>query len=568
MSWIFGYFGNKSHQLFESPKPPLHCYKNSNLILYCGGNDQTVFFKSNQENLTSWVVAGVGLQPSGNGYKLLDTGDWNKYLNTDTVNLDTVNGHFIAIKYYNDELQIFTDEFGLREIYLVELPGGIGFTTRIDWLKYFIQPEIDLHQFGSRWLLQNQISSISIIKNVKRVVCANAKIVNGKFNIEEKSWKPESEILNATREFEKRLATILSIKDKGISLSLSGGLDSRLLLSFLSKLETKLWDTHTFGDPNHPDAMIANQLLKSLNLANKIINEDLPSADELILILNDYSVRTVVTNPISSVLNLFYYGRLSDENRVIIDGGFGEIWRREFANKLLFLGKKAVQDKNPERVFELLHHSKSDIFSAEVLEEMKNSAIEQIEKLFKDLPDPNEIGFGKWIDLFSIKTRLPNYYAPEQIRVDEYVVSFMPFAQKDLLKFLFSLNDSDKKNGRLIKDTISKNASQLTVIPLVKGNITHPFNSSSINARLNARIKYNLGRYFRSKQREELFRSLKDYIVDLLNSSSIRNCELYDQGKIKKILNNFSSDDNVIGNELDWLLSFELFRQGMVKQNQ
>jgi hypothetical protein len=384
MSWIFGYFGNKNHQLFESPKPPLHSYKNSNLILYCGGNHQTLFFKSNQENSTCWGVAGVGLHPSGNGYKLLDTSDWNKYLNTDNVNLDTVNGHFIAIKYYNDELQIFTDELGLREIYLVELPGGIGFTTSIDWLKYFIQPEIDLHHFGSRWLMQNQVSQESIAKNVKRVVGANAIIKNGQFSIQQISWQPNIELKNGSQLFENTFTNFLSIKDKKIYLSLSGGLDSRLLLSYLLSGDVSTWDTHTFGDPEHPDSKIASKLLKSINRENEIINEELPSVDKLIEIIKAYAIHSIVTNPVSSILNLRFYNRIADQNRVIIDGGFGEIWRREFANKLLFLGKKAIQDKNPERLFELLNNSKADIFSAEVLEEMKNGAIEQIEKLFSD----------------------------------------------------------------------------------------------------------------------------------------------------------------------------------------
>ncbi len=44
---------------------------------------------------------------------------------------------------------------------------------------------------------------------------------------------------------------------------------------------------------------------------------------------------------------------------------------------------------------------------------MKIGSIEQIEKLFKILPLLEEFGLGYWLDLFSIKTRLVNYYAPE-----------------------------------------------------------------------------------------------------------------------------------------------------------
>ena len=75
--------------------------------------------------------------------------------------------------------------------------------------------------------------------------------------------------------FGTTLKKLLSINERKISLSLSGGLDSRLLLSCLANKNSELWETHTFGDPNHPDSKIASQLLSSLNLKNKIIDDDI-----------------------------------------------------------------------------------------------------------------------------------------------------------------------------------------------------------------------------------------------------------------------------------------------------
>ncbi|MDZ7623676.1 MAG: hypothetical protein U5J96_04405 [Ignavibacteriaceae bacterium] len=40
----------------------------------------------------------------------------------------------------------------------------------IKWLRYFIRPGIDLKEFRARWLLQNQISRKSIVKNVIRLI--------------------------------------------------------------------------------------------------------------------------------------------------------------------------------------------------------------------------------------------------------------------------------------------------------------------------------------------------------------------------------------------------------------
>ncbi|MDZ7625094.1 MAG: hypothetical protein U5J96_11720 [Ignavibacteriaceae bacterium] len=564
MSWLFGYIGNTERQKITSPDIPLYQFKDSRLILFTGGNKQTCFFKSNSLD-SCWAVTGVGLKSSDNGYKILNENEWNIQLTSNQINFNPINGHFVAIKYYDNELKFFTDELGLREIFIIKLPDGFGFTTRIEWLKYFIKPEIDLKEFGARWLLQNQISRKSIFKNVIRLVCANATIKNNSLSIKQNLWQPDFNSVADQSSFSLSLNKLLSISDKKISLSLSGGLDSRLLLSYLANKNSDLWDSHTFGDPNHPDSKIASDLLISLNRKNEIIDDELPSIHKLIELVKTYSVQSFVTNPVSSILNLRFYNRLADQNRIIIDGGFGEIWRRAFANKLLLVGKNSLLKKDSKSVSGFLRYNRADIFSEEALVEMEKGVIEQLDELFEDIPDANQISPASWVDLFSIRSRLTNYYAPEQARVDQHVISFMPLVQKDILKLLFGLNEVEKKNGKLFRELIRQNSIQLTKHPLVKGNIVHPFNSSSISARLHSRVKNRLGLGYQSKQPIELLKSLKEFINDTIRSSEVKNYDLYDQKKIDRIGKDFSSKGDEYYQEIDWFLSFELFRQGISK---
>ncbi len=491
MSWLFGFFGNTERQKITSPDTPLYQFKDSRLILFSGGNKQTCFFKADT-NDSCWAVTGVGLKSFENGYEVLHQSEWQNLLSADQIDLKSLNGHFVAIKYSEKELKIFTDELGLRDIHIVQLPDGFGFTTRIDWLKYFIKPEIDLKEFGSRWLLQNQISRNSIIKNATRLVCANATIKENSLSIEQNEWLPNFEMPGNQEIFNSTLHQLLSIRDKKILLSLSGGIDSRLLLSYLAAKKSELWETHTFGDPNHPDSKVTSELLISLNRENEIIDDELPSIDNLFELVKEYSAQSIITNPISSILNLRFYDRLAGQNKIIIDGGFGEIWRRAFANRLLLVGRKHLNQKDSNKIFSFLRYFKADIFSDDALVEMQKGTINQLEELFQILPDPLQIGSAEWIDLFSIRSRLTNYYAPEQARVDQYAISFMPLVQKDILNLLFGITSTDKRNGKLFKQLIRHNSVQLTKQPLVKGNITHPFNASSISARLHSRIKNKL----------------------------------------------------------------------------
>lgn len=566
MSWIFGYFGKTERQSISSPENPLYHFKDSNLILFAGGNKQTCFFQSDTKD-SCWLLVGVGLKLFENGYKLLSESEWSKYLSADKVNLKTVNGHFVAVKYANNELRFFPDELGLREIFIVKNDGGFGFTTRIDWLKYFIKPEIDLKEFGSRWLLQNQISHNSIIKNVTRLIRSNAVIRENSLITKQNEWEPNFEMPGNKEIFNSVLQQLISIAGKKISLSLSGGLDSRLLLSYLTQKKSELWETHTFGDPEHPDSKISRILLKDLNLRNRIIDDNLPATDKLIELIKDYSVQSIVTNPASSILNLRFYDRLADKDRIVIDGGFGEIWRRAFANRLMILGRKHLIQKDAVRVTEFLNYYKADIFSDDALLEMRKGCINQLEDLFQNLPDPSQIGVAEWLDLFSVRCRLANYYAPEQARIDNFVISFMPLVQKDILNLLFGITNTDKKNGKLFKQLIWRNSIQLTKIPLVKGNITHHFSSSSLSARLQSRIKNKLGFSFQSKRIIEFQNTLKEFIIDVLKSAEVRNYKYYDPKKLGGLENKFLKCSGVYNYEVDWFLSFELFRRGIADGN-
>lgn len=564
MSWIFGYFGKGVGKQINSPEIPLYYFKDSKFILFAGGNKQTCFFRSESQS-SCWAVAGVGLKSTDYSFRVCDTDEWDALLTANKKNFRSLNGHFTVIKYSEGKLKFFTDELGLREIYIVQLSDGFGFTTRIDWLKHFIDPELDLVEFGSRWLLQNQISGKSIIKNVIRLVCASASIRNHILSIEQNPWKPDFEIKSNSKTFDSVLTNILSIRDKNISLSLSGGLDSRLLLSYLAKKDFNLWETHTFGDPNHPDSRIACDLLKGLNRKNEIIDDKTFVNDKLIEQLKSYAVQSIVTNPASAILNLRFYDRLTGRNKIIIDGGFGEIWRKAFANRLLLIGRSALLKRNSKSVSGLLRYRRADIFNKEAFIEMEKGISEQFDAFFEDMPVTEQLRPERWIELFSIRTRLTNYYAPEQSRIDQFVISFMPLVQKDVLNLLFGLDNSEKNNGKMFKQLIKQNSSVLTKQALVKGNIIHPFNASSLGSRIHLRLKNKIGLSFKSEVYRELFSSLKEFIGDTVHSAEVRNYEYYDRVKIERMMSNFLSGEEKYNSEIDWFLSFELFRQGISK---
>jgi asparagine synthetase B (glutamine-hydrolysing) len=562
MSWIFGYFGNTQDFDIVPPENSLYEFKNSKLIINSGGYSGTLFFNI-KPNGEGWAVSGVGLKRIENSYRCLNAESWNSIFNKDNVNLAQINGHFVAIKYSSNEVEIFTDVLGLREIYLVKLPSGIGFTTRVDWLKLFTEPQFDLKEFGSRWLMFNQVSLKSVFKNIFRIVNASATIRNDDLQIHEYEYKSDQKLSGVEEEFVQSLTKFIFIPDNKISLSLSGGIDSRLILSFFIKEKLTGWNAHTFGSPKHPDSIVSSMLAEKLSFSHVIIDDELPPIEQLILMLKEYSIYSMVTNPISSILNLRFYNKINDD-LLIIDGGFGEIWRQQFANRLRIFGQKPVKNKDAKNIFRFLVHRKADVFRREVEKLMFDGSIEQVENLFSYLPPGTEVGTNSWIELFSIRARLPNYYGPEQARVDNHAVSFMPLAQKDMLNLLTIINERDKKNGRLFKKLIRNNSLSLSRFPLVKGDVVYPFQLSSLSTQFYSKIKTKFGASYRNKQRSKLLKTIKDYAFDLISSNDVRNYDLYDKQKLDRIAKSLQSENgNML--ELEWWLAFELFRQGVTK---
>ena len=378
--------------------------------------------------------------------------------------------------------------------------------------------------------------------------------------INEYKFENDQKFSDAKEEFVQTITKFICIPGKK-SLSLSGGIDSRLILSFLIKDRTADWNTHTFGSLSHPDSIISSRMARKLNFSHEIIDEELPSVDQLILMLKDYSVFSMVTNPLSSILNLRFYNK-TDNSSVIIDGGFGEIWRQQFANRLRMFGSNLIKNRDSENIFPLLKNFKADVFSKEVDNLMINGSLVQIEDMLNELPPAGEIGLNRWIELFSVRSRLPNYYGPEQARIDNLAVCFMSLAQKDLLNLLAELSDKEKKNGRLFKELIRNNSPNLSHFKLVKGRIVHPFCLSSLSTRIYSKIKSKFGGGYSDKQRSEMLFTIKDYALDLLNSREVRNCDLYDKRKLDRIAISFKNKKETLL-ELEWWLTFELFRQGV-----
>ncbi|MEO8210076.1 MAG: asparagine synthase-related protein [bacterium] len=575
MSWIFGIYGNisveligKSKLLHESTENIVY---NNNYYIACGGMEGTYhFYNSNQNNILSGIaVCGTGFSNSNNQYKLLNKKDWYDLFKNNKSGSSNIDGHFCGVHWDDSKVNVFTDAAGVYDIYYFESRDLIYFSTDVFLLNTLIDnSEIEMEVFASRWLCINQMSEGSIIKNIKRLCRSRLLIDKNRISIVPyKKIKMENP---TQKNLGNELSSLLgSVFNSGfdISLSLSGGMDSRLLLSLLTSLGEKNFSLHTFGHPDYQDSVIASKIAKDLNINHQQFYSLVTEKSECIELISDYIKNTMCINPCSTAFQLRYYPLLYKKNTIIVDGGFGELGRRYYLNRILYGNKKIILNGIADKIFEYLKFKHADIFSEVINKEMINDSIQDISNLISEIPDANQIGAENWADMFSYITRLPNSHGIEQKRMNNYVINLMPFCFKSVFEIIINTKVKDRNDRKAYKKIISQNNPALTKYPLVSGNILYPFSSGTIKSKL-----FLASKKFRKKNSElpsdyYYLENVKEFVLDLLNSESVKNYDLYDHKKISENVNKYYKGDSGLAAYTDWWLSFEILRRKIYRIN-
>lgn len=566
MSWIFGYRGNItddiSQKLNEIHPLPIKKIDSGKLYLAYGGNADTCHALEANDESAGLLILGIVRDSATK--KLINLHHIIRLENTSQV-LGTCDGHFVALEWNTGELHISTDFLGLRELFVASYQNGFLFSTRADWIAKIVPTEIDFAEFGSRWILINQMSKKSYLKNMLRITAGDRAIINDAgIQITESKWVPQKSKPIDFDEFDELLDGIISplfSEGRKVTLSLSGGMDSRVLLAYMKKYDREKWDCHSFGSPDLPDRIVAEQICRDNGIQHRSIF--ISGKPVQLHALKEFAASAAVTQTASAYMQLRNYDVFKNSNELIIDGGFGEIWRREFFSRILFLHKADLMKKNAAGLFEGLQSPKADIFSEEVKDIMQRGAFAQIENLFKDFPDVESTGIENWLDLVAARVRFHNYFGPEQTRLDTFATCLMPFMQRSLLENLFDLKLSTRKNGKLFHKIIRKRFPELLGYRLVKGSAMHPATLTSWQTRL-----WLLGSRMKNKQtvnlhQKQFLEQYKEYINDTFLSDDIQKSGIYNLTNLNSIISDFNAGNGTTLNALDWWFSFALYQSAI-----
>ncbi|MBO6585125.1 MAG: hypothetical protein JJ953_03365 [Gracilimonas sp.] len=568
MGWFIGIAGRN-----QSLKNSILSLTSSNdfnvesesFFLLAGGHHQTTHYQLDEDQKAGWVASGIGISTCEEP-KLYDLDDWDQAIGKGVNHLHQINGHFSVCRWNDQTAELITDQLGIRNVFIHPANDFVLFSTRLDWIKKLIpHTTIDWEKFGSRWLAINQFSNGSFIQGVERIsqgghatiTPEGVSVSNQRWNYNQREVGPQS-FMNALSNF----STLPLKHGQPLSLGLSGGLDSRTLFAILLQQSNSNWTTHTFGEASHPDLKTATLLNGFYNKEHYVFEERIPEAKEIEDLLPDFIGQTMLTSTPSHFVGFQAYKKIQDLGFSVIDGGFGEIARRRFMNNILLRSKTALLKKDISALIPFLRLDRSDIFTEECNNSMISGLGEELEEEIDAMPDITEIGIENWLDLFTVRTRVPNAAGPEQARSDNELLNYMPFLQPDLIELALSLPVKDRKNARIFRTFIKRNTPKLQSAPLIKGDYSYPYWMKDYTSAIWMRLKQKFGMKYESPQTIDFLMTMEEYIRDLHNSKSAKEFSAYDHRKIDQLITGFyDNKNNDLAHQLNWWLAFEVFRQ-------
>lgn len=545
-------------------------------------------------------------------------------------------GAWLEYEKTDDGFIIRNDPAGLRTIYYHETGEKLFINTDAAVLAKELGLRWNWRATGNSWLLVNQIGYDAPFEGMKKLAPGSTLTVDrGRVQVEETPWKPAStggrtafdrmdlpdpdsqatgrpgtqEKTDASRKetitVEDWAQTVLRAIEtfrngRPVSLGLSGGLDSRVLLALLSKSGIP-FRTHVYGLPDAPDVRVSTSISGKMGIGHRHYEPILPPVEELAEAACRHASATMATRPASDVLNLGMFSDIGESGSVLVDGGFGEIGRRQYLKRLWYLARWALYRNDIQSITKHLTAPKPAIFAPEIAAMMKEGLVETVEREWMRVRNAG-LDMPATLDLFALRHRVPNFGAPIQAVMDQMLPNMMPLIHPEVLDASFAMPARQKAGSRLFRNTIAQYAPALQDFPLAKGETVVPYHQGFFRTQIEEQLRKirRSRRFMRSEQSGKsgntsntsnggntsstrngsttintsntgknefpasipvlFLQHIEPWLRDHAGSREVRECGIYDTDALQRRLDAFSAGDVTQASWLDWWLAFEGFR--------
>lgn len=562
MSLFFGVLGNitdEENKLLSRYCDNLCEIKIPNGYLYIRQKDLNIYYKI-EENF-GFVISGIGLEANQSEFKKLNVDCWKKYV-ISPFTVSFPDGHYCGISWINNKVFLFNDILGIKHLYIKKDKGKIYFSNNLQTIKFLTKSyQINYTEFFSAWFLNAKINYEPILLGIERINGVSEFRGALQINKVEHEWIPNFNAKVTINDFNLILEKLINFglnEFDTLSLGLTAGLDSRLLLSYLLKSGKNNWITHTFGGSNLPDVIYSKNISSKLGFNHKIYDYEIPKKENLIKILSKYVSFTNIVIPVSETIQFGMHERFGDNKTLTADGSYGETYRRQMLNRLLISGKEAIYKKDYRKIAEYIKSSRPNIFNDNFKQKIDSSIYESIVKIFELMPSLRDISLENWLDIFAIKIKMPNTTAFSQHCLDTICTALTLFLQPTLLKVGISLPLEDRINGKMFRELINNNAPILKTFPLVKNNYSYPYNFGNKASYVYTKIKSKILKNYEWKLNETILDLSKDYLLNSINQKNFNENDILNRQLITDSVNCYFKGNKQYKHVVEWYLTYNL----------
>jgi asparagine synthase (glutamine-hydrolysing) len=348
-----------------------------------------------------------------------------------------LNGYFavVIVDKQAGIISLVTDRFGMKPVYMwANSKRVMGFASEPKALLLNPQYEqcIDTAALNTFVDIGHMLGEQTLFNNIKRLAPATITTIDiatqQQTAVPYWSWneiKVDTKISfnDATEQayklFDRAIKRCLqTVKQSTLAITLSGGLDSRVLLAAAKQHFKGTIKTYTFGEQGCDDALLAKQVADLAGVSNQLVSIDEHNwfaGRERGVWLTDGLKNILHMHALSSVANI------AADSNYLLNGYLGDV---TFGGSYLFSQDNASlssQQRLAERYFEHVPYANitAPYFN------YKND------------------------DPILIYNRGVRFIAAGSDLLSHELHNFKPFMDNDLVDFLYSLPDEYRRNGRL-----------------------------------------------------------------------------------------------------------------------
>ena len=204
------------------------------------------------------------------------------FLKYQTGFIHHLKGSFNIIIYYNNSIYVFNDHHALNKFFFCHDDNDLTLSNNINLILSQHKPQIDYNNIAIFELFEHFVEGYTLFKNVSYSAPGTCFTINTYENFHSRNiyFNPKeifgniSENLMSIDEFSQFWETLIHqyieyLRPNKISLTLTGGNDSRMILASLLKRNTEV-NLFSFGNPESFDTIISESIasLTGLNYHN------------------------------------------------------------------------------------------------------------------------------------------------------------------------------------------------------------------------------------------------------------------------------------------------------------